>query len=161
MMTEVDTSNRRSLDRTVTLTDAVVAIAMTLLVLPLVELAAVVDPNDLSELLDDHLGVFIGFALSFLVIYQFWAAHERVLAQPCARAPRTDLPIVGQLRLPRRNPSANSAPPIELGTEGTAYPERRRIRPPSRHVECIEILRHGDRSLVPAATSLSLEGSLL
>lgn len=69
------------MERTVALTDAVVAIAITLLVLPLVELAPDVDPDDLSALLDEHFGVLISFVLSFLVIYQFWAAHERVFAR--------------------------------------------------------------------------------
>jgi uncharacterized membrane protein len=62
---------RRSLERVTAFTDAAVAIALTLLVLPLVDAAE--DPN-----LSDHLGDLIGFAVSFLVIAQFWNGHRRL-----------------------------------------------------------------------------------
>jgi len=51
------------------LTDAVVAIAMTLLVLPLVELAREVDTDSVGSVLTEHRDVFLGFLVSFLVIY--------------------------------------------------------------------------------------------
>jgi uncharacterized membrane protein len=70
----------RSVERTITLTDAVVAIAMTLLVLPLVELAPEVDPQDVGGLLREHTDLFLSFVISFLVIYVFWLAHERAFA---------------------------------------------------------------------------------
>jgi uncharacterized membrane protein len=66
-------------ERTITLTDAVVAIAMTLLVLPLVELAGEIDPAHLGETFGAHREVFLGFGLSFLVIYVFWLAHDQAL----------------------------------------------------------------------------------
>lgn len=59
------------------LTDAVVAIAMTLLVLPLVDLAPEADKAPLGTILRAHGSDLFGFVLSFLVIAQFWAAHER------------------------------------------------------------------------------------
>ncbi len=65
-------------DRTLALTDGVVAIAMTLLVLPLVDLAGQAD--DPREILRSHGDVFLGFVLSFLVIYMFWSAHDRAFA---------------------------------------------------------------------------------
>jgi uncharacterized membrane protein len=70
----------RSAERTITLTDAVVAIAMTLLVLPLVELVPEIDAHDLRASVADHLDVFMSFLISFLVIYVFWLAHERAFA---------------------------------------------------------------------------------
>jgi uncharacterized membrane protein len=69
-----------ALERTITLTDAVVAIAMTLLVLPLVDLAPEADTNRLGAFLSSHASEIFGFVLSFLVVYQFWAAHERAFA---------------------------------------------------------------------------------
>jgi uncharacterized membrane protein len=64
-------------ERIVMLSDAVVAIAMTLLVLPLVDLAPEVDSVPLSTLLTTHGSELFSFVLSFLVIAQFWVAHER------------------------------------------------------------------------------------
>ncbi|KRE93670.1 hypothetical protein ASG76_14650 [Nocardioides sp. Soil774] len=65
--------------RVVTLTDAVVAIAMTLLVLPLVEVAGEVDTAHVRALLADHGDLLLSFAVSFVVIYVFWAAHGTAL----------------------------------------------------------------------------------
>ena len=61
--------------RALALTDAVVAIAMTLLVLPLVEVSGEVDTNELGRFLGDHWDLFLSFAISFVVIYVFWSAH--------------------------------------------------------------------------------------
>jgi uncharacterized membrane protein len=66
-----------AVERTITLTDAVVAIAMTLLVLPLVDLAREADTARLATFLSSHGSDIFGFVVSFLVIYQFWLAHER------------------------------------------------------------------------------------
>lgn len=65
--------------RVVTLTDAVVAIAMTLLVLPLVEVAGEVDTANVGSLLTEHGDLLLSFAVSFVVIYVFWAAHGTAL----------------------------------------------------------------------------------
>jgi len=69
---------RSSVERTVMLTDAVVAIAMTLLVLPLVEAAPEVDLDNVWPFIGDHLSLFVSFLVSFLVILLFWSAHQRV-----------------------------------------------------------------------------------
>lgn len=60
------------------LTDAVVAIAMTLLVLPLVEAVPDADLGNAWAFVGEHLSLFVSFAVSFLVILLFWAAHQRV-----------------------------------------------------------------------------------
>lgn len=78
-MLGVTTASRSaSVERTVMLTDAVVAIAMTLLVLPLVEAVPEVDLGDVWAFVDDHLSLFVSFVVSFLVILLFWAAHQRL-----------------------------------------------------------------------------------
>lgn len=66
------------LDRLVNFTDASVAIAITLLVLPLVDLVADGKDRSVRELLDDGQGTFLAFAISFVVIASFWTGHHRV-----------------------------------------------------------------------------------
>ncbi|MEK8072767.1 TMEM175 family protein [Rhodococcoides navarretei] len=69
---------QRGFDRLVNFSDAVVAIAATLLVLPLVELA---DPGQSDSFVDvfrEHGVEFYAFVLSFLVIFTQWLSHHRV-----------------------------------------------------------------------------------
>lgn len=70
----------RGLERLVFFTDAVAAIAITLLVLPLVEIvpAPGQEVPDLGALLAEHAGQFFAFALSFVVIGRLWYAHHQV-----------------------------------------------------------------------------------
>jgi uncharacterized membrane protein len=71
----------RELDRFLTFVDAVVAIAITLLVLPLVDVATgLSEGGSVSALLDDHLPELFGFLLSFAVIAQLWFAQHRVVS---------------------------------------------------------------------------------
>jgi len=69
---------QRGLDRIVIFADAVVAIACTLLVLPLVDLATQDAGVPVDRLLSDHIGQFGAFALSFAVIARLWVAHHRL-----------------------------------------------------------------------------------
>ena len=67
----------RGLDRLITFLDAVGAIAITLLVLPLIELlAGASTARDVGTLLGDHVAQFGSFALSFVVIARLWMAHH-------------------------------------------------------------------------------------
>ena len=67
-------------ERLLAFSDGVVAIALTLLVLPLAELVPEVEEPTGSGLgiLTDNLSLIGSFALSFVVIARFWAAHHRV-----------------------------------------------------------------------------------
>lgn len=65
-------------ERTITLTDAVVAIAMTLLILPLVEVSGGLEFHGLSSFLAEHGNLVLSFVISFAVIYAFWLAHGAV-----------------------------------------------------------------------------------
>ena len=67
----------RGLDRLVTFADAVVAIAITLLVLPLVDLPGQNRGLGVGELLRDHIGEVGTFLLSFAVIARLWMVHHR------------------------------------------------------------------------------------
>ena len=59
--------------------DAVVAIAMTLLILPLMESVseAASDHKSTAEFFDEHSGQLLSFGLSFLLIATFWMGHHR------------------------------------------------------------------------------------
>ena len=67
---------QRGFDRIVNLSDAVVAIAATLLVLPLVDTASSVDTSDAAGLLAEHWNDLFAFVLSFAVICRFWLVHH-------------------------------------------------------------------------------------
>ena len=72
-----------SAERLVFFTDAVVAIAMTLLILPLLEAVsdAAASGVDTAEYVSEHSDKLIAFALSFFIIGLFWRAHERLYAR--------------------------------------------------------------------------------
>jgi uncharacterized membrane protein len=69
----------RGLDRLVTFLDAVVAIAITLLVLPLIDVLGAAGDQELGTLLGDHLPQFGSFTLSFVVIGRLWLAHHELV----------------------------------------------------------------------------------
>ena len=66
------------IDRTITLTDAVVAIAMTLLILPLVDVSGELPSNGLPGFWVENSDVLMSFVISFVVIYVFWTAHGTI-----------------------------------------------------------------------------------
>jgi uncharacterized membrane protein len=68
----------RGFDRFVNFSDAVVAIAITLLVLPLVNTAANIGSESGSDLIATHEFKLFIFVLSFAVIGQFWLVHHRM-----------------------------------------------------------------------------------
>ncbi|WP_411699933.1 TMEM175 family protein [Conyzicola sp.] len=67
---------QRGFDRLVNLSDAVVAIAATLLILPLVDTAADIRSDGVGALVADHGSQLFAFALSFAVICRFWLIHH-------------------------------------------------------------------------------------
>ena len=70
----------RDLERLLTFVDAVVAIAVTLLVLPLAEAGAEANDAPVAEVLAEHAIDLIGFALSFVVIARLWVAQHRIVS---------------------------------------------------------------------------------
>jgi uncharacterized membrane protein len=69
----------RGLSRLVGFSDAAVAIALTLLVLPLVDIAPeIAKPGGVGRLFIEHWSAFLAFAISFAVIARFWVVHHRV-----------------------------------------------------------------------------------
>jgi uncharacterized membrane protein len=70
----------RGLDRFITFLDAVVAIAITLLVLPLTELLVGGHlPAHVADLFTEDGDRFVAFLVSFAVIARLWVAHHRVV----------------------------------------------------------------------------------
>lgn len=63
--------------------DAVVAIAMTLLILPLLESVAEASSDRMTtaEFLGEHSGQLTSFGLSFVLIASFWMEHHRLYAR--------------------------------------------------------------------------------
>jgi TMEM175 potassium channel family protein len=70
---------RRGFERLITFADAVVAIALTLLVLPLSEIASDIGDTTVAQLFADHGDAFGSFVLSFVVIWVLWTAHHRTM----------------------------------------------------------------------------------
>lgn len=80
-MTETSHARERDLERLITFVDAVVAIAITLLVLPLAEIAGEMSGGErVADLLDDHQGELWAFLISFFVIAQLWLSQHRILS---------------------------------------------------------------------------------
>lgn len=69
---------QRGLDRLVNFSDATVAIAVTLLVLPLTELAGHGHGDGVVPFVTDHISVIGAFVTSFLVIAVIWTEHHRL-----------------------------------------------------------------------------------
>ncbi|RLV49479.1 DUF1211 domain-containing protein [Nocardioides mangrovicus] len=82
----------RDAERTKFFTDAVVAIAMTLLILPLIESVAEAGRDlSTSAFLHEHRDQLLTFVISFLVIAQFWVNHERMFDRVEYCSPRLRL----------------------------------------------------------------------
>ena len=58
--------------------DATVAIAITVLMLPLVDIALEIEKLSLGDLLAANLGTIIAFAITFAVIARLWFSHHRL-----------------------------------------------------------------------------------
>ena len=70
----------RDFDRFLTFIDAIVAIAVTLLVLPLVDLVGELERGiSVQQLLEDNKAPIGAFFLSFLVISQVWLGQHRLV----------------------------------------------------------------------------------
>jgi uncharacterized membrane protein len=68
-----------SAERLVVFTDAVAAIAITLLILPLMEsVSAAASEGSFRHFAHEHIGEFGAFVLSFAVIFRLWWAHHQL-----------------------------------------------------------------------------------
>jgi uncharacterized membrane protein len=80
----------RGLERLVFFTDAIAAIAITLLILPLVEVVPDIaaEGGTIGVLFTDYFGQILGFLISFAVIARLWFAHHQLFEHVAAYSPR-------------------------------------------------------------------------
>lgn len=78
-----------SVERVKTFIDAVIAIAITLLILPLMESASELNETaaSLGEWMIDHFAQLYGFLISFFIIAMFWAGHRRLFEKVTGLSP--------------------------------------------------------------------------
>ena len=69
----------RALDRLVNFTDAVVAVAITLLVLSIVDIRGDSQESTVWQIIGDHSSELISFAYTFFVVALMWMVHNRTL----------------------------------------------------------------------------------
>jgi uncharacterized membrane protein len=79
----------RDLERFLTFIDAIAAVAITLLILPLVDLAGELDSGHHSvwTVVHEHSGRFWAFALSFIVIARLWVIQHHMMRSVIASSP--------------------------------------------------------------------------
>ncbi|WP_431246068.1 TMEM175 family protein [Leifsonia xyli] len=68
----------RGLDRLVNFSDATVAIAITLLILPLVDAASQIGDASFGQFIDRNFWEIFAFVVSFAVIARFWVVHHSI-----------------------------------------------------------------------------------
>lgn len=72
------TRSERGFDRIIFFSDAVVAIAISLLILPVVDQFADDAGRDIRETFADEAGSLLAFVISFVVIARFWLVHHQI-----------------------------------------------------------------------------------
>ncbi len=75
----LEASRSRAVDRLINFSDAVVAVAITVLVLPLVDIASPGPDETVWTVLGDHAGQIFAFLFTFYVVAIMWQAHNRIL----------------------------------------------------------------------------------
>jgi len=78
-MSDLGVERERDFDRFLTFVDAIVAIAITLLVLPLVDVAGSFQGDSVTHLLSESRDQIGAFFLSFVVIADLWLTQHRLL----------------------------------------------------------------------------------
>lgn len=76
-----DVRTGRSFDRLLNFTDAIVAVAITVLVLPIVDLRPRSGESTVWEVMNDNSGQLVTFAFTFVVVAVMWQVHNRIFAQ--------------------------------------------------------------------------------
>jgi uncharacterized membrane protein len=85
---------RRDFDRLLTFVDAIVAIAITLLVLPLAELTSTLGDQSVAHLVRTHQGQLWSFLVSFVVIARLWFVQHHSLRHVRFAPPRLDILLI-------------------------------------------------------------------
>lgn len=69
----------RSFDRLVNFSDAVVAVAVTILLLPLLDIAAPTDDQTVWDLMKANWHDLVAYGITFWMIVAIWLAHHRIM----------------------------------------------------------------------------------
>lgn len=69
----------KAVDRLLNFSDAVVAVAVTVLALPLVDIAGPAEGQTVLAVLSSHLNQIVTFVATFLVVTMMWSIHNRVM----------------------------------------------------------------------------------
>lgn len=78
---DTPTYTGRAFDRIVNFSDAVVAVAITVLVLPIADIPIQRSEQTVWEVLSDNSGLIITFFFTFAVVGAFWWTHNRIFNQ--------------------------------------------------------------------------------
>lgn len=76
-----DISTGRAFDRLISMSDSIVAVAMTVNVLTIVDIRRVAETESVATLLADHAGQIGSFCFTFVIVGVMWLAHNRILNQ--------------------------------------------------------------------------------
>lgn len=71
----------RPFDRLINMTDAIVAVAITVLVLPIVDLRPRAGEETVWQVIGDNAGQLITFAFTFVVVAFMWRVHNRIFSR--------------------------------------------------------------------------------
>lgn len=71
----------RPFDRLINFTDAIVAVAITVLVLPIVELRPKVGEETVWQVIGDNNGQIVTFAFTFIIVAFMWRIHNRIFGR--------------------------------------------------------------------------------
>lgn len=71
----------RPFDRLINITDAIVAVAITVLVLPIVDLRPQGSEETVWQVMGDNAGQLITFAFTFIIVAFMWRIHNRIFSR--------------------------------------------------------------------------------
>ncbi len=80
-MAEASLRGGRSFDRLINFSDAIVAVAVTVLVLPIAGVTLTRGEESVWAFLGDHAGQIITFFFTFFVVSIFWLTHNKIMNQ--------------------------------------------------------------------------------
>lgn len=79
-MAQRQVTTGRSFERLVNFSDGVVAVAVTVLVLPIVDIAPPKPPQDMWDVIVANSGQLIAYLITFYVVLMLWLAHHRLFS---------------------------------------------------------------------------------
>lgn len=71
----------RPFDRLINFTDAIVAVAITVLVLPIVDLRPKAGEETVWKVISDNNGQLVTFAFTFVIVAVMWRVHNRIFSR--------------------------------------------------------------------------------